>query len=336
MKQLVKKILIQLAGRLGWRWIQARDGSVLLILMYHRVLPLDEPRAKAEEPGMLVSRSTFDMHLKVLTAGNISIVRLTDWIDAKLAGKLLPKFSVAITFDDGWLDNYQYAFPLLQQYKAPATMFAVSDFLGKPSPFWPNHVLDLLAPNTDWDDSKIQDIANLIGIKQLAELNNRCFCKEAKAETIRYLKKYDDSIIWSALEHQSKGAQNQKRAIVSKDELKELSTSGLVDIGSHTSTHKRLNAELDDDTLFDEIVGSKIKLEEIIGKSIDLFCFPNGDYSERALELVKRHYKSAVTTKKGVVYARDITDLHKLTRIGVHDDITNTPIKFTARLTGLI
>ena len=72
-------------------------------------------------------------------------------------------------------------------------------------------------------------------------------------------------------------------------------------------------------------------LEQKIGVAVSTFCFPNGDFSEEAHNLVCQHYDAAVTTMRGINTADKLSP-HSLLRIGVHNDISDTPLKFKARL----
>jgi peptidoglycan/xylan/chitin deacetylase (PgdA/CDA1 family) len=105
------------------RHLTARSGSAA-ILMYHRVLRDDES-AVGVEPGMFVRASTFESHICWLKE-RFSIVALGDLMNAGRAPEDPPV--VAVTFDDGWRDNRTVAWPILERYRATATVFLVRDW----------------------------------------------------------------------------------------------------------------------------------------------------------------------------------------------------------------
>jgi peptidoglycan/xylan/chitin deacetylase (PgdA/CDA1 family) len=86
------------------------------------------------------------------------------------------------------------------------------------------------------------------------------------------------------------------------------------------------------ETVAQEIIDSGRKLQQQLGTPINLFCYPNGDVSAAAARLVGDHYRAAVTTQRGI--NRVDTPAQTLLRIGVHEDISNTPTLFNARLSG--
>ncbi|SHI55753.1 polysaccharide deacetylase family protein [Desulfofundulus thermosubterraneus] len=101
------------------------------ILMYHKVNP--DPRAGGL--GLRVPPQKFARHMEYLADHGFHTVSLTDVVDHFQKGKPLPIRPVVITFDDGYLDNYTYAFPILKKYGFTATIFVVAHTVGKTNTF---------------------------------------------------------------------------------------------------------------------------------------------------------------------------------------------------------
>ena len=94
-----------------------RDGYI--ILMYHRVLNKDSSETTYNQPGLIVSDEVFDKQIEFLSR-RYNIIGMSDLADSLKDGRRLPLKSLAITFDDGWRDNYVHAFPILRKHNVPA------------------------------------------------------------------------------------------------------------------------------------------------------------------------------------------------------------------------
>jgi hypothetical protein len=84
----------------------------MLVLLYHKVI---------KNPGFDLWWRTFDLQIKILKS-TYKIVSLDEVLDCVINGKC-QKNAVAITFDDGYADNYIYAYPILKKHKVKATLF---------------------------------------------------------------------------------------------------------------------------------------------------------------------------------------------------------------------
>ena len=96
-------------------------------------------------------------------------------------------------------------------------------------------------------------------------------------------------------------AGDSEEPMMSAAQVREMSDQGF-EIGSHTLTHPHLT-DLDEQQLKQEIVDSKHKLEDIIGKDVVSFSYPYGDLNDRVVSaVVEAGYKYAVSTKLGLAY----------------------------------
>jgi len=160
--------------------------------------------------------------MRFLRERKYNIVSLEELADLIKNKEKIPFKTVAITFDDGYLDNYTHAYPVLKKYNIPAAIFVVINRVGK-------------------------------------HLGN------------------DDYMSWQ--------------------QIKELSVSGLVTIGSHSMNHPNLS-EIDSEAeLREEIFESKRILEKELNQEVKFFSYPFGGRSLEARRLVSLSgYKAALGT----------------------------------------
>ncbi|MBW4052628.1 MAG: polysaccharide deacetylase family protein [Proteobacteria bacterium] len=335
LKAVAKRAVVHTIARtapLTWRW--RRPGS-LVVLMYHRVLPKDSVVRKSEQPGMYVSPETLDLHLSELKR-YFELVHLEEWLRGAKEGAPLPRLACAITFDDGWRDNYEFALPVLVKHDAPATIFLVSDYIGTAYRFWPNRLMGLLrrsfaAPGSvDYPEALARIVEPV-----LAEARVRGeLTAEETDRVVQAAKAFDEKEIRSLLETAETrcGDFSEAAEIVTREEVAKMAATDLIRYGSHTATHFRLGGRTALQRLEREIAGSRRDLQALSGQPIDLFCYPNGETSPAAIDLVRRHYLGAVTTCKGWHSASG--DAHLINRVGVHEDVSNAKESFLERISG--
>ena len=284
---------------------------------------------------MCVSPETFDLHLTELKR-RFELVHLDEWLRKASDGLPLPKLACAITFDDGWRDNYDFALPLLVQHNAPTTIFLVSSYVGTAQRFWPNRLMSLLdkafaEPGSVDFPEPLRGIIEptLIQAKRHGALQ-----ADDIDRAIQGAKQFAEEQIRNLIEEAGKSCSDPTGApeILSRADVAQMAASGLVRFGSHTMTHLRLGGRIPSQELEREIAGSRSCLLDMLELEIDLFCFPNGETSPEALDCVRRNYLGAVTTRAG--WHAVGLDPHLIRRIGVHEDVSDTREAFLARISG--
>jgi peptidoglycan/xylan/chitin deacetylase (PgdA/CDA1 family) len=302
----------------------------LWILMYHRVLPSRLAREECIEPGMYVTPETFENHIRWLDKF-FEVVALGDWVRRRQAGVSLPRRACAITFDDGWSDNFDFAYPILRRSRTPATIFLIADSIGTTYRMWTTRLVDLLIhvdaehqrhPSYDW-------------LRQfIAPRIDRVFSQEDVSLLLSRCKSLGDTQILRFLDLMEAaappGVLGEKLHFLTWDQVGKMRDSGLIDFGSHTCGHIRLNPDLQPDAAAHEIAGSKAILERRLNAPVSLFCYPNGDRCDATVKIVAEHYDAAVTTRRGINSLSQ--PLETLMRIGLHEDVSHTESQFQAKL----
>lgn len=133
LKTLMRRGLYHCGGLgLHHRWINRRN---LTVAMFHRVLSADDPRWSTTEEMYTMSDTVFGNCLRFFNR-HYSPVTLTQLRAAWNGAASLPERPLLVTFDDGWLDNFTVALPILEQHRMPATIFIASSVLDDAEDIW--------------------------------------------------------------------------------------------------------------------------------------------------------------------------------------------------------
>jgi peptidoglycan/xylan/chitin deacetylase (PgdA/CDA1 family) len=336
-KQVLKQTRNSLFAALALIKIKLNSSPSLVILTYHRILPGQSPLRQTEQPGMIATPEALDMHISLLKRLGAEFVTLDTWLDAQRKKTPLPRLAVAVTFDDGWQDNYEHAFPVLKEHKVAATIFLVSRRINTPWQFWPEQVLNLLINHDDYfDHEALQWLRPYLGDRPASTNNSSPYTILEADSVINRLKALDDHTIEAnleqsrtalpALSQQNVGA----RPLLNKQELDAMLLSGLVTFGAHTRHHYRLNHLESQSDLENEITGSQQDLEELGLQPVSIFCYPNGDITSKGEQLVEEHFSAACTTKQG--WNKTPSNPFGLRRFNLHDGNGSTRLSFLATL----
>ena len=258
----------------------------------------------------------------------------------KISGNGLPERACAVTFDDGWADNYEFAYPILKELGIPATIFLVSDMIGKTSTFWPERLSNVVAEISKqpekWSHESLSWIRRLPVSYPFDKNSTELPDQEQLSEIIGVAKSLSDEEVnhrLDIIEDQLQLSREQDNAaLLNWQQIEEMCQSEIIEVGSHTCNHIRLTDEKQATTLAHEIVDSKQAIEDRTGGSVKTFCYPNGDYSAAAKTLVEQHYIGAVTTKSG--WNTTASNPYLLQRMAVHEDISSDKASFLARISG--
>ena len=259
MKQIIKKLVSGTVHKSGLYKLTSFNTRVLA---FHKVNP-----------------KYFEQQIKHLVK-HYDVIPLSE-ISPKNKNK------VVLTFDDGYKNNLEYAYPILKKYKLSATIFIVYDFIDKNVFVW-------------WD--RLEYAKANVDLENIKKLNNEEI--EKKVAQITSLNK-------NTTKPSDYNFMNWK-------DIKKI--SDVFEIGSHTLTHPILtNIPLVEAKK--EILQSKRKIEGKIGKKIISFAYPNGNYNEELISAVEEAgYKFGVIYEKGNIKNQNNFKLFRR-GINIEDDL---------------
>jgi peptidoglycan/xylan/chitin deacetylase (PgdA/CDA1 family) len=289
MKESILNLLRITGAFAPFRW--AHRGQAL-ICAYHRFTEC--------EGGAPISARAFTEQVKYLSA-HYTLVSLSRLADCLLSGRDIPPRLAAITIDDGYRDAYEIAFPILRKHRAPATIFVVTEFVEGATWLWTDktrYLTTVAAP-------QVIEVG-LEGRRMRLELTGRSSRAVAASVINAALKRLPEGARDAAIGRLASTLRTSLpertpvgfRAINWR-QAREMADAG-IEIGSHTLTHPILTS-LSDERLRDEVSQSRDRIQKAIGRKVETFCYPNGDYDPRAqLEVARAGYRLAVTTEVGL------------------------------------
>jgi peptidoglycan/xylan/chitin deacetylase (PgdA/CDA1 family) len=305
-----------------WLWLAFRErrSTRPLILMYHRILNEDDDQMRYAQRSLVVSERIFASQMAFLVR-KYNFIPLSKLADALIENRTLPKWSLVITFDDGWRDNFSCAFPVLQIYKIPATIFLTVNYIESNRTLWFLRIGYILASNILAPEKIMKILSSFTGGYASPYPGDTGF--------MELLKKYKMDVIENLINRLSEESSNSgiessdSREMLNWNEIVSMKQFG-VDFGSHGLSHSILTL-LSPAEIKEELCLSKMILEEKIGEKVLSFAYPNGNHDPKVRSLVREAgYKCALATNASAVEDNSI-DPFMLGRIGIHNDISTGP-----------
>ncbi len=273
-----------------------------VILMYHSVQ--DQPERCANSIGTSIIHATlvFERQMELIVQG-FNPVTLDDILLFLTGEKDLAPRAVAVTFDDGFADNFHVAAPMLSRFGIRASFYLTVGLIGTPDAPWYCRIRHAFATTRkrewhDWEGrvSRLSTPQNLNSAMQIAWGRCAGMPSLAREEAIKTIEcELDVEPLASA-----------SPLMMNWDEARRLQQEGHI-IGSHTMTHPNL-AHSDETEVYRELVESKLRLEKELGVPGVHFSYPHPaldpHWNERTVAICKEAgYRTAVTTIGGPVRA---------------------------------
>jgi peptidoglycan/xylan/chitin deacetylase (PgdA/CDA1 family) len=249
--------------------LPARDS--LLVLNYHRI---GNPEDDLFDPGVFsATADQFNNQISYLKR-HVSLVTLEEalaFVDGSLKEKAC-RCRALITFDDGYLDNYNIAYPILQSHGAQAVFFLATSMVGSCQVPWWDHIAYLVktARRRKFSLRYPVDLTVDIDRNGLTESLTavlRSYKKPENSDQARFLRELAD-------ETKGEDPPEKLRRFLNWDEAKEMILGGMA-IGSHTHSHHVLS-QLEPEQQRQELAQSRSILRENLGMDADAIAYPVG------------------------------------------------------------
>jgi peptidoglycan/xylan/chitin deacetylase (PgdA/CDA1 family) len=272
--------------------------------MYHRVRPRLESGVYPNRPWT-VMLDQFEAQIKHLKE-RYKIIDPDDFLRAVESGFNFPERSVLLTFDDGQYDFNKYAFPVLKRHGLKAVAFLPTNYTGKNDVFWWDRLEDYLFRTV---------IKNIIFRRKRIDLKKKDAAMKIISKTIKEsLESKIDNILEELRLMLKVEGSAVKRSSLTWEEIGEMVGSGIV-FGGHTHNHVNL-AQISDEAAQNEILLSKIIIEENTGKKTELFAYPYGSFTPANEKMVQEAgFRAAFSTIGGFVDAS--SSAYSLKRVAV-------------------
>jgi peptidoglycan/xylan/chitin deacetylase (PgdA/CDA1 family) len=306
---------VSLAGRAAGkvrrelaRIVGSRSGRGA-VLLYHRVA------GDSDDPWKLaVSPERFEAHMELLR-DEFHPLPLSELV-AAARRRQIPPGAVAVTFDDGYVDNLDAALPVLERTGVPATVFVATEYVASSRPFWWDELHSLILGGYELPDELVIPVGaseRRIGLntaeeRELAHEELRDILRAGPPQRVeRVLAQLRASAGLDA------AAPTGTTRPLTREELARLARSELVEIGAHSRSHPAFS-QVPLDALEQEVEGSRADLAEWLGEVPMIFSYPFGVHGPAARRVVRRAgFDAAVSTHPSpITWLRDPAEFGRM------------------------
>lgn len=290
-----------------------RRVSGIPILAYHRIYPHNAENKLVRE--LIVDPDSFKRQANYLKS-HYDVVSLEHAVSNMQKGFNTKKKVAVITFDDAYADNFEFAYPVLRQYRLPATIFVSTGFIGRSDGFWWDALASVLTTaktgraELEWRSGKFSF--------QVDKVDRRYLIFNKLCKIFKYVDPLEIESMLKYLEEKlyAKRKENISRCLT-WNQMREMQMNGIT-FGAHGHTHRPFS-RLSEDELVEELSRPRALMAKELGCKTAMLAYPygeSGDWNQTIKNVAVRHgYSCAVTMTQGF---NDLnSDRFGLARIGI-------------------
>jgi peptidoglycan/xylan/chitin deacetylase (PgdA/CDA1 family) len=305
------------------RWVGRAAGGCGAIFMLHHVRPqARDPFA----PNRLleVTPQFLDETIRVVKAEGLEPVSIDEAYRRLVSGEGGSRFAV-FTLDDGYRDNLVHAAPVFRRHACPFTVYVTSRFAAGEGILWWEIIEEAIRRSSHLAVAEGRSRREI----DVSTTARKAVAFEALMRRVRRDgEPTRDPLVLDLARQAGFEPHDLCRALcMTWDEIRDLAADPLVTIGAHTRSHPILT-NLDDDEARQEISAGRDEVQEALGRSVEHLAFPVGDPSAAAARefgLARElGFKTAVTTRKGLVHPGDAGRLEQLSRVTLNGHFQST------------
>jgi peptidoglycan/xylan/chitin deacetylase (PgdA/CDA1 family) len=284
------------------------------ILMFHRVLPDSNKLRVHNHKSLEITPQKLESIIQFYLKSGFKFISIEELRNFN-AFKNEDKF-VILTFDDGYVDNLTYAYPIFKRYNIPFTIYVATSLPDGNALLWWYLLEDLVVEHSSIElfiDGKTHIFpSKTIKEKEISFIRIRAYFAKADKNQLKNLSN-------NLFGKYSISSESKTRSLsLTWDQLRELNKDPLVTIGSHTVNHLPLASLSYEDSKY-EITQSKHILESELSIEIRHFCYPIGSYSHKEIKIVgESGYKTATTINMSNIFEGNFNYPFSLPRIMVN------------------
>jgi peptidoglycan/xylan/chitin deacetylase (PgdA/CDA1 family) len=300
--------------------------------MFHRVLPETGRLRIHNHKSLEITPEYLENIIRFFKKRDYEFISLDDLVASKGTSSKSQRKFVVFTFDDGYVDNYLYAYPIFKRHNVPFTIYVATSLPdGKATLWW--YLLEDIIVNQTRVQMEVEGKNLEFRMETIKE-------KEIAFNQIRsWFALADEKKLLTLLNSLFRGSEEAifektRELSLTWQQINELSQDPLVTIGAHTVNHFPLDSLTAENSTF-EIVESKRIIESHITKAVNHFCYPLGSHGRKEIEiLAKSSYASATTIKMANIFEENLNHPFALPRIMINSLTTEKIL--TLQVNGLL
>ena len=315
------------------RAMQPLLGGMGAVLMFHHV-GYRAPSYFGGNDHLSIRPEFLSQLLDEFRQECIDIVSLEEAVWRMSSGRSTQPF-VTFTFDDGYRDNIETAYPILQSFRVPFTLFVCSGFVDRKVPIWWLSLEQIIQQNNVIE-------LTISGKRHVFQCIGKNEKRQSFEKAVKLLSAVADEQLHETMQMLYDDTGHDAIALVDRemstwDMLKELNKDPLVTIGSHTHSHPFLPSLSREGAKREMIDGLK-RIKKMLGTEPEFFAYPygfKGAADEREVALAQEvGFKAAFTTRKGLLSKKHIDHAWALPRVSINGHYQNMA-SMRALLSGL-